>query len=105
MQHHTWFWCFAGFVSLVAAVGILLRWNWAKFLVYFLSSGIVIIWLYGLVLSLRAGTFPYETLELTVLGLVPGFVLLAATIWSADIVRRSFHVPRTSNFIGANRGG
>jgi hypothetical protein len=91
-----WFWDLFGFVALVGAVGAVFRWRWSQWLVYCVAAAIVGIWLYGLAVSLRAGGFPYETLELNALGLVPGFVLLAATIWSADIVRRRFRSPQST---------
>jgi hypothetical protein len=93
VQSQVWYWSVAGVASLVAAVGVLWRRNWAKWLVYVLSGAIVVTWVYALAWSLRSGRFPYPTLEETVLGLVPGFVLLAATIWSVDTIRRSFRAP------------
>jgi hypothetical protein len=92
-----WFWCLFGLVALVGAVGTVFRWSWSQWLVYIVAAVIVGIWVYELALSVRAGSFPYETLELTALGLVPGFILLAATIWSADIVRRRFRSPSSAS--------
>jgi hypothetical protein len=96
-KNHSWVWCVSGLATFLGAVGILPRWPWAKWLVYVVSFVIVSTWIYGLIWALRAGTFPYETVELTALGLVPGFVLLAATIWSTDIVRRRYNLPSTPN--------
>ena len=93
---HNLFWDLFGMVALVGAVGAVFRWHWAQWPVYCVAAAIVGVWLFGLVVSLRAGTYPYETLELSALGLVPGFVLLAATIWSADIVRRRFGSPTST---------
>ena len=93
-----WYWALLGVAAVLGSVGALLRWRWSPPLVYCVAVAIVGIWLYALCASLRAGTFPYATLELTVLGLVPGFVLLTATIWSADVVRRRFRAtPSTPN--------
>lgn len=89
-QYHNWFGGIVGVLELVAATGIVARWQWCKWLVYGLAVVIVGSWLYGLALSIKLGSFPYETLQLTVLGLVPGFVIVTATTWSADTVRRCF---------------
>jgi hypothetical protein len=93
IEQRNWFWGASGLLAIIGAVGALVRWVWSQWLVYIVAAAIVGTWLYGLALSLRAGTFPYATLQLTVLGLVPGFALLAATVWSADIVRRRFRGP------------
>ena len=89
-EYNNWFAGTVGFLELVGAVGILARWRWSRWLVYGLAVAIVGSWIYGLILSIRLGSFPYETLQLTVLGLVPGFIIVAATSWSADTVRRFF---------------
>jgi hypothetical protein len=93
IEQRNGFWSAFGILAIIGAVGALVRWAWSQWLVYVVAAAIVGTWLYGLTLSLRAGTFPYATLKLTILGLVPGIALLAATIWSADIVRRRFREP------------
>jgi hypothetical protein len=90
IEQRNWLSGLFGVTAVVGAVGVALRWQWSQWLVYVIAASILMVWLYGLFQSVRAGAFPYETLQLTVLGLVPGFVLLAATLWSADIVRRRF---------------
>ena len=80
-----------GVISIVGGVGSLLRWRWSQWLVYFVAIAVVSAWLYYLILAIRSGAFPYEDLQLTALGLVPGFILFAAMVWSADTVRRRFH--------------
>jgi hypothetical protein len=88
-----WYWLGIayGALSVVGGVGALLRWKWSQWLVYFVAIAVVGTWLYYLILAVQAGAFPYETMQLTALGLVPGLVLLAAMAWSADTVRRRFH--------------
>jgi hypothetical protein len=88
-----WYWLGIayGSISVVGGVGAFLRWKWSQWLVYFVAFAVVATWLYYLILAIRSGAFPYETLQLTALGLVPGFVLFAAMAWSADTVRRRFH--------------
>lgn len=90
LQSQVWYWSGAGIALLAAAVGVLWRRNWAKWVLYVLSGAIVVSWVYALAWSLRSGKYPYPTLEETLLGLIPGFVLIAATIWSVDTIRRSF---------------
>ena len=87
-----WYWLGIayGAISVVGGVGALLRWRWSQWLVYFVAVAVVGTWLYDLILAIRSRAFPYETLQLTALGLVPGFILLAAMAWSADTVRRRF---------------
>jgi hypothetical protein len=46
-----------GLAALVGAVGVVLRWRWSEWLVYIVAASIVIVWLYGLVVVLRAGSF------------------------------------------------
>jgi len=89
-EYHNWFAGIVGVLELVGAAGIVARWRWSKWLVYGVAVVIVGSWLYGLALSIKLGAFPYKTLQLTVLGLVPGFIIVAATTWSADTVRRCF---------------
>jgi hypothetical protein len=89
-EYHNWFAGIIGVLELIGAAGVVARCRWSKWLVYGLAVVIVGSWIYGLALSIKLGAFPYETLRLTVLGLVPGFVIVAATTWSADTVRRCF---------------
>jgi hypothetical protein len=87
-----WYWLGIayGAISVAGGIGALLRLRWSQWLVYFVAVAVVGTWLYYLILAIRSGAFPYETLQLTALGLVPGLILLAAMAWSADIVRRRF---------------
>jgi hypothetical protein len=87
-----WWGSTLGLLSAIGGIGSLLKWKWSQWCVYFVAVTIVSVWTYYLVLAIRLGKFPYETMQLTVLGLVPGFVVLSATIWSADIVRRRFRL-------------
>jgi hypothetical protein len=92
-QYHIWFWVPFGMAALIAAIGLIFRWRWSRWLAYFVAVVNIGVLLFGLAVSVRAHTFPYETVELTALGLVPGFVIVAGTIWSTDVVRRRFRVP------------
>jgi hypothetical protein len=76
----------------IGGIGSVWKWKWSQWLVYFVAVTTVGTWSYYLILAIIAGKFPYETVQLTVLGLVPGFVALSATIWSADVVRRRFRL-------------
>lgn len=95
LAYRSWPWCLLGLAALIGATGIPPRWAWAEWVIYVLTVGLVGYWTFRLVWAIAAGSFPYETLELTALGLVPGFALLAPTIWSADIVRRRYRQPST----------
>jgi hypothetical protein len=95
-EQRKWFWDLFGLVALVGALGAVFMWRWSQWLVYCVAAAIVGIWLYALAISLRSGAFPNGGVELTALELVPGFALLAATIWSADIVGRRFRRPTST---------
>jgi hypothetical protein len=77
---------------LIALCGVLRKWRWSQWIIYsfvlFWSVG----WLYLLWGAARAGFFPLETVQLSVLSLVPGLSMLFASIWSADVVRRRFRL-------------
>jgi hypothetical protein len=76
----------------IASFGVLRKWRWSQWILYsfvlFWSVG----WLYLLWGAARAGYFPLETVQLSVLSLVPGLSMLLACIWSADVVRRRFRL-------------
>ena len=79
-----------GAVIIVASFGVLFRWSWSQWVIYLFvvwGSGA---WLYLLWEGIRAGNFPFETVQMTALSLVPGLSMLFASVWSADIVRRRF---------------
>jgi hypothetical protein len=96
LEQRNWFWDLFGLVALVGALGAVFMWRWSQWLVYCVAAAIVGTWLYVLALSLRAGAFPSGSLEVSALELVPGLALLAATIWSADTVRRRFRRTRST---------
>ena len=89
-QQHQWIVGLLGCAFLLAGLGVLLRWNWSQWLVYCLSALWIGSWLYTIYELVRAGTFPTEGLEITMLQLVPGLAIVAAMVWSTDTVRRRF---------------
>ena len=87
-----WWGSLLGLLSVIGGIGSVLKWKWSQWLVYFVAITTVCTWTYFLIIAVMAGKFPYETMQMTILGLVPGFVVLSATIWSTDIVRRRFRI-------------
>jgi hypothetical protein len=77
---------------LVASFGVLRKWRWSKWIIYSFVLTWSVGWFYLLWGAARAGGFPLETLQLSVLSLVPGLSMLFASIWSADVVRRRFRI-------------
>ena len=77
-----------GVLALVGAAGVILRWQWAQWLVYFLAFAIVGRWLYYLLVAIRANSArPFGTAAL-----IAFLVVVVATIWSAETVRRQYHL-------------
>jgi hypothetical protein len=93
IEQRQWILGALGFGFLLAGLGVVLRWRWSQWLVYALSTLWIGSWLYGIYLAIRAGVFPSEGLEITMLQLVPGLAIVAAMVWSADTVRRRFARP------------
>lgn len=86
----TWLGVPFGALILVATLGVLLKWRWSQWVIYVLVVWGTCVWLYLLWESTRAGYFPLETIQRTVLSLIPGISILAASIWSAYVVWRRF---------------
>jgi hypothetical protein len=86
----TWLGVPFGAVILVATLGVLMKWRWSQWVIYVLVAWGTCAWLYFLWESARAGYFPLETIQRTVLSLIPGISILAASIWSAYVVWRRF---------------
>lgn len=89
-EQHNWLGALIGAAVVLASLGVLLRWRWSQWVIYAFVVYGTGAWLYLLWGAIRAGAFPRETVQLTALSLVPGLAILAASIWSADIVRRRF---------------
>ncbi len=77
---------------LIALYGVLRKWRWSQWIIYSFVLVWSVGWLYLLWGAARAGFFPLETVQLSVLSLVPGLSMLFASIWSADVVRRRFRL-------------
>ena len=76
----------------IASCGVLRKWRWSQWIVYSFVLIWTVGWLYLLWNATRSGFFPLETVQLSVLSLVPGLSMLFASIWSADVVRRRFRL-------------
>ena len=74
----------------IASCGVLLKWLWSQWIIYLFVLTWCLGWLWLLWRAFRAGFFPLETFQLSVLSLAPGLAMLFASIWSADVVRRRF---------------
>jgi hypothetical protein len=80
-----------GVLALAGAAGLILRWQWAHWLVYFLAFVIVCRWLYYLLVAFRAySARPFGSSA----SLIAFLVVVIATIWSADTVRRQYRLAR-----------
>jgi len=83
-----WLVAAVGGAVLLASFAALFRRSWSQWVIYafVLYSGGV--WFYYIWLGIRSGSFPLQSAQQTALSLVPGLAIIAASVWSADIVRR-----------------
>jgi hypothetical protein len=73
-----------GVLALAGAAGVIVRWHGSQWLVYGVAVLIVGYWLYMFLMSIRAGD-SFQSAPIIAL-----IVVVAATTWSADTVRRRF---------------
>ena len=79
-----------GSILVVASLGVLIGWRWTRWVIYAFVLLAIGIWLYVVWSATRAGRFPLETVQLSTLALVPGLSVTFASLWSAEVIRRSF---------------
>jgi hypothetical protein len=88
-EHQTWFWCFAGLAVLVAATGILLRWNWI--LSVFAPAGAILagVLLQQLLISAWPGAQTHSILNVSLDTYFGALALAAASLLVGLIIRGS----------------
>jgi len=82
---HSW-WVVPSIALLIAALGVALKFPWARSLVWMLAAVFVVLWVYSIWAAERAGYFLDSSAGVALLSLVPGSVFLLAAIFCCYVV-------------------
>lgn len=82
-------WLLPAVVTLITAVGLLLRKRWSQYLWHTLALVISVSWVVSVVRATLAG-WPYNNALATVISLVPGLLLVAVCAGGSVVVAKHF---------------
>jgi hypothetical protein len=96
------FYFVSGIVVIMGSVGLFFRISWTQYLIYLLSSVMIIQWFYLFWKQIEAGNWPYEELLETIISLFPGACIIIICIFTSFFTFRYFR-PKLNQSVKRDR--